>query len=269
MPIMSAENIAASLMPLGNAGKWPEVPPGITIFCDLDGPLVDVSKRYYKTYQLAISETQAYLQRRGQALQLTPLNAAQFWQMKRERVPDADIAFCSGLRHDQIELFLASVQDIVNQPLLLREDRLQPDVSPSLACLQQYDIPLSVITLRWQEQAQQLLQQFQIDHYFKQICGAADGSGAYDNFVEGKQALLSDLVRPMSMDARRNAWMIGDTEADMLAGKALGLSTIALSCGIRSQAYLQRLEPTTVQPDLKTAVHYLLTHTVHRKHPSS
>jgi hypothetical protein len=70
MPIMSAENIAASLMPLGNAGKWPEVPPGITIFCDLDGPLVDVSKRYYKTYQLAIAETQAYLQRRGKRFNL-------------------------------------------------------------------------------------------------------------------------------------------------------------------------------------------------------
>jgi phosphoglycolate phosphatase len=229
--------------------------------------LVDVSKRYYKTYQLALAETQAYLQRQGHSVQLTPLSAAQFWQMKRERFPDADIAFCSGLRHDQIELFLANVEDIVNQPLLLREDRLQPDVSHSLAHLQQYDIPLSVVTLRWQEQAQQLLQQFHIDHYFKQICGAADGSGAYSNFIEGKQAILSGLVRPMSADARRNTWIIGDTEADILAGQALGLSTVALSCGIRSQAYLQRLAPTTVQPNLKMAVHYLLTHAVEHSSP--
>jgi phosphoglycolate phosphatase len=263
---MSADNIAESSMKSGNVNTQSTVPLGMTVFCDLDGPLVDVSKRYYKTYQLALAETQASLQRQGHPLQLTSLSAAQFWQMKRERIPDADIAFCSGLRHDQIELFLASVEDIVNQPLLLREDCLQPDVLRSLAHLQQHDILLSVVTLRWQEQAQQLLQQFQIDHYFKQICGAVDGSGAYSNFVEGKQALLSDLVRPLSTDARQNAWIIGDTEADILAGQALGLSTVALSCGIRSQAYLKRLEPTTVQPNLQMAVQYLLTHTIN--HPS-
>ncbi len=29
----------------------------MTVFCDLDGPLIDVSARYYKTYRLAIAQT--------------------------------------------------------------------------------------------------------------------------------------------------------------------------------------------------------------------
>ena len=37
--------------------------------------------------------------------------------------------------------------------------------------------------------------------------------------------------------------IIGDTEADVLAGKRLSLVTIAVASGIRSRQYLQALEP--------------------------
>jgi phosphoglycolate phosphatase-like HAD superfamily hydrolase len=52
--------------------------------------------------------------------------------------------------------------------------------------------------------------------------------------------------------------MIGDTEADMSAGQALGLPTIALTCGIRSSIYLKGFSPTYLQRDLYAAVEALV-----------
>jgi phosphoglycolate phosphatase len=232
----------------------------IQVFCDLDGPLIDVSRRYYRTYQLAIAEVQAHVQERS--LSLTPLSSSQFWQMKQERMPDADIAFCSGLRHEQIELFLAKVLDIVNQPTLLQEDCVQSGVFQSLQLLKRLGASLSVVTLRCQAQAVQLLKQFQLDSFFDKICGAQDRLSAYQNYTEGKQALLRGLMAEMTPSAHSQQWMIGDTEADVQAGQALGLSTVALTCGMRSRQYLQRLEPTTVQADLRSATQYLMAQAI-------
>jgi phosphoglycolate phosphatase-like HAD superfamily hydrolase len=55
--------------------------------------------------------------------------------------------------------------------------------------------------------------------------------------------------------------MIGDTEADLLAGQAISIPTIALTCGIRSHYYLNQFKPTRIHDDLLAAAHYLLEKT--------
>jgi phosphoglycolate phosphatase len=231
----------------------------IKVFCDLDGPLIDVSERYYKTYQLALAETQANAQSQGHELHLTPLSASQFWRMKQARMPDTEIAHGSGLRHGEVEQFLATVQKMVNQPLLLHADRLQSGVARSLQVLQQQGIEVSVVTLRCQGQAFQLLRHYQIDHFFAQIRGTNDPLAVYQNYAVCKQQLLSDVMTQSGIDpSHTDCWMIGDTEADVIAGQMLGLSTIAVTCGMRNYRYLEKLHPTSIQPNLSLAIHYLL-----------
>lgn len=232
----------------------------IKVFCDLDGPLIDVSQRYYKTYQLALANTQALTQLQGHSIEVTPLSRLRFWQMKQERVPDSEIARCSGLHHAQIESFLAQVQEIVNHPMLLQEDRLQPKVAQALQQLQNYGIDMSVVTLRWQPQAMQLLQDCQVGHHFVEIRGTDDPLAAYQNYTAGKQQLLSEVMAQAGIGiTSHDCWMIGDTEADILAGQALGFSTIAVTCGMRNYRYLQQLQPTSIQPNLSIAIDYLLS----------
>lgn len=232
----------------------------VKVFCDLDGPLIDVSERYYKTYQLALAEVQDYAQSQGNELSLSPLSAAQFWQMKQERVPDVDIAHCSGLRGGEVERFLATVQERVNQPHLLQQDRLQSGVVQSLQVLQQQGIEVSVVTLRCQGEAFQVLHKYQIDHFFAQIQGTDDPLAAYQNYAICKQQLLSDVMRQSGINPdQTDCWMIGDTEADVLAGQMLGFSTIAVTCGIRNYRYLEKLHPTSIQPNLSLAIDYLLS----------
>ncbi len=45
-----------------------------------------------------------------------------------------------------------------------------------------------------------------------------------------------------------DSWMVGDTEADILAGKTMGILTIELTCGIMSHCQLSQLEPTAIDP---------------------
>lgn len=229
----------------------------LTIFCDLDGPLIDVSQRYYKTYQLALAETQAYVQAQGETLALTPLSHDQFWSMKQSKRPDIEIAYLSGLSGSHIDFFMQQVRTIVNQPLLLQEDRLQPGVHEALDKLIHQGAQLAVVTLRCQDQVDQVLHQHHLTPYFRLIRGTDDTQAAYKNYAVCKQALIQDSINAMGLTNHQQIWMIGDTEADVLAAQAMKIKTVALTCGMRNHAFLSSLRPTSIQSDLPTATQFI------------
>lgn len=224
-----------------------------TLFCDFDGPIVDVSDRYYHTYQLGLDEIAAFYWRQGITLPICCLSKDQFWQMKQERTPDVEIAMRSGLQGEQIDQFLELVKQIVNQPDLLERDQIQPGVKWALALLHSQGVRLVLVTLRQQPQAQQMLQDHGLDTLFSGIWGACDEDAAYLNQADHKTSLLQQAAHCF----QGTAWMTGDTEADIIAGQTVGIPTIALTCGIRSKAYLQKFQPTRIHSDLLSAAHYL------------
>jgi len=229
----------------------------LTLLCDFDGPLFDVSERYYQTYQLGLADAQTLYQTQGIALPIQVLTKEQFWQMKQNRVADAEIALRSGLRSQQIDVFLESVQQRVNQPALLQQDQLQPGVGWALALLHACGVKLAVVTLRCQTQARQILEQYGLAQLFTSIRGTQDELAAYQNYTELKKQLVREVLTENTLLQSRT-WLVGDTEADVLAGQAAGISTIAVTCGIRSAAYLQALQPTRMHHDLLSVAHYLV-----------
>lgn len=235
---------------------------GLTVFCDFDGPIIDVSERYYSTYQLGLADTQAVYQAQGLTLPLQLLSKEQFWQMKQDRVPDVEIAMRSGLvQQEQIDVFLQRVGQIVNQPTLLQKDQLQPGVRWALTLLHTKGIRLVLVTLRCQNQATQILQEYGLLGLFSGIYGTEDDQAAYQNYADCKTQLLAKAVAEhgLSGNLAHTAWMIGDTEADILAGQALEIPTIAVTCGIRSRRYVERLQPTCILSDLVSAVQHVVT----------
>jgi phosphoglycolate phosphatase len=230
-----------------------------TLFCDFDGPIVDVSDRYYHTYQIGLAELESFYRNAGISLPVRVLSKTQFWQMKQERTPDVEIAMRSGLQGKQIDHFLTRVTRIVNQPTLLHQDQLQPGVRWALAMLQAKGVRLVLVTLRCQNQATQMLQDYGLDHLFSAIWGTQDENAAYSNQSDHKTQLLERAIAhlPWENHCTTQTWMIGDTEADVLAGQALNVPTIALTCGIRSHNYLQKLQPTRIHTDLLSAVQHL------------
>lgn len=230
---------------------------GMTVFCDFDGPIIDVSERYYSTYQLGLADTEASYKEQGICLHLQTLTQEQFWQMKQARLPDIEIAMRSGLQGEQVDAFVRRVSQIVNEPNLLHKDRLQPGVQWALALLHSQGVRLVLVTLRRQTQATQILENYGLANLFSCIQGTGDDQSAYHNYSEVKKQLLAEVMAQQNV-LPASAWMIGDTEADILAGQALEIPTIALTCGLRSRFYLQQFQPTRITSDLLSAAHYLL-----------
>jgi phosphoglycolate phosphatase len=240
----------------------------MTVFCDFDGPIVDVSDRYYSTYHLALTDTAKFYREFSQPSpknldlleKLTVLTKAQFWQMKQNRVPDREIAMQSGLGEAETDYFLRRVMEIVNCANLLHLDKIQPGVTWALGLLRSQGCKLILVTLRDRSEAIDMLEQNGLRPLFTGIYGTASSEAAYQNYSQIKTQLLQRAMREHHVTHPNldRSWMIGDTEADVLAGQAMGISTIALTCGIRSNHQLSQLQPTLIKTDLLCAVHHLV-----------
>ncbi len=224
------------------------------VFCDFDGPIVDVSERYYQTYRMGLLAIEQQYQL-GSALQ--PLSKAQFWQMKQNRTADIEIAVRSGLPIALFDPFMQQVERIVNHPSLLRWDQIQPSAQAALEHFRQSGVRLVLVTLRHPRQVQDFLQVQDLAHLVDEVYGAWDVRAAHANRVAQKHELLAEAIAQQQAQGHltQNSWMVGDTEADVLAGQSAGLSTAAIACGARSADYLQQLAPTKIYSGLLAAAH--------------
>ncbi len=235
-----------------------------TIFCDFDGPIVDVSDRYYNTYLTALQEIQVEHQRADQPTEgLPPVRAMakdQFWSMKQHRIPDIEIALRSGLQASEIDSFLHRVKQLVNQRHLLHYDCLQPGIDWALHLLHKHNVRIVLVTLRCREQAVQFLGEHGLLPLFTDVYGTSNENVAYLNVVDYKINLLSKAWHDhLSRYGRPGqSWMIGDTEADIQAGQAVGIPTVAITSGIRCQSYLRKFDPSYTFETLLDAAHELV-----------
>ena len=236
-----------------------------TLFCDFDGPIVDVSDRYYATYRQALDQLRVDLSLCGsqqrQAIHFNGLTKAQFWYLKQHRIPDFEIAIRSGIPESQVDAFLEIVQTLVNQPSLLHHDCLQPGIRWALELMNSQGVRLVLVTLRRQAQVEEILKSYQLDHLFKAVWGTHDIDAAYVNSADCKIALLKKAWADacQRLGTPQIAWMVGDTEADILAGQAQNIGTVALTCGIRSRAYLSQYQPDHICADLVSVTHSVVS----------
>ncbi|PSR16943.1 HAD family hydrolase [filamentous cyanobacterium CCP3] len=227
----------------------------ITIFCDFDGPIADVSERYYATYRQGLAWVCSQAQLQNDRVAIRYLSKSQFWTFKQNRVPDRQIAHWSGLEGGYIDAFLAQVSRIVNHATLLERDQVQPQARAGLELLHQCGARVVLVTLRPPEQVMQFLAQHDLHWAISDLYGMPRVDVAYTNQASHKIERLKAAIATQQRQGYdlRHAWMIGDTEADIMAGQTLGIDTIAVTCGIRSSSYLQSFRPTHLLPDLWTA----------------
>lgn len=240
-----------------------------TIFCDFDGPIVDVSHRYYATYLGALAKFNALVQVEGNQVEGKPstirhLSKTQFWTFKQNRIPDRQIAHWSGLEGDNIDRFLAEVSYSVNHASLLHYDRLQPRVREGLDIINQCGLRVVLVTLRSPKQVRDFLHRHQLEWAIADLFGMEAVDSAYGNRPDHKVERLQTAMAKQSSQGYnlRHALMIGDTEADIMAGQTLGIDTVAVTCGIRSSNYLQSFRPTRLSPDLWSVAQMLQRRTV-------
>lgn len=197
------------------------------ILLDLDGPILDVSDRYYRLY----SDTLA-------ALGYPILDKANYWSLKRDKVTESEILALSNARRSLKEyrdLRLKQIETVQ----YLKYDALQKNVHGVLSFLSN-NFSLYMVTLRrlraslmWE------LDFFHIRQYFKDVLSS------YDEEIPKwkiKWSLINDYF---GEKFEENSIIVGDTETDIRAGQELGFRTIAVLSGIRNE-----IKITDANPDM-------------------
>jgi len=198
--------------------------PITTILYDLDGTLIDSRRDIALAFQYAmrrivegaLPDETAIAQHIGKPLEhmarelgypLSPAQLLTFHAMYRSRYA----AFCAHYT------------------------RPYPGVTATLHALS--SLTFGVVTTKAQEQAETVLHQLQMTSFFQHIQGWVPGL----QLKPAPDAVLAALAALHC--APQQALMVGDTTADILAGKAAGLKTCAVTYGFGSPEDLQYCQP--------------------------
>jgi phosphoglycolate phosphatase len=198
-----------------------------TVLCDLDGTLIDSRRDIALAFQHAlrhvvggiVPEEAAIARHIGKALE----------HMARE--------LGYGLSPPQLTTFLDTYRQHYAASEA-RHTRLYPGVTTTLQALS--SVTFGVVTTKAQEQAETVLRQLHLRAFFRHVQGWVPGlqlKPAPDTVVAALTALRC---------APQQALMVGDTAADILAGKAAGLQTCAVTYGFGTVTELRRCQPDYV-----------------------
>jgi phosphoglycolate phosphatase-like HAD superfamily hydrolase len=225
--------------------------PMLRIITDFDGPIMDVSERYYQVYLLCLQQTQ----QPGQAVTL--LSKDEFWAMKRSQVPEAEIGRRSGLQPDQAQEFSQRRREQAHQLIHMQHDRLIPSALAALTAIQKSGIDLVVMTMRRDRELAYAFSQAPLAPFFppeRCYCLANDYIKTKDEL--DKPLLMARAVAELPPAER--TWMIGDTEADIAAAHSQQIPIYGVLSGIRDRETLGKYQPEKIVADLQTAVTEIL-----------
>lgn len=235
---------------------------GFILCTDFDGPVVDVSERYYRVYRFCLEK----MQQEYPGLTPTVLSKSEFWALKRAKVSETEIGRRSGLDPDQAQRFRQYRQETVHTFPYFQWDVLLPGVRQVLAELQRQGVPVYVMTMRRQRELTFALEQFGLETLFPpayRYCVADDFVKTQDH--RDKPLLLAQALAQIA--PTQPVWMVGDTEADIIAAQTQGIPVVAVLSGIRDRATLETYQPDFIAPDLAAAV-ALITHQVSANSPT-
>ncbi|MDH6061324.1 HAD family hydrolase [Chrysosporum bergii ANA360D] len=223
----------------------------LRLITDFDGPIIDVSERYYRVYQFCLEKI------RYPEQSVKQLSQAEFWQLKRSRVPEKQIALNSGLDATQAQEFAQLRRKTVHTDGYFQYDTLVPGAVDALLQIQQAGIDLAVMTMRRVRELDYAVNKYQLGCFFpKSRCYCLENDYVKTSDIEDKPLLMERALAELPMAA--DTWMVGDTEADIAAAKKYNIKVIAVECGIRDRAQLEIYQPDLIVEDLSTAVKLIL-----------
>ncbi len=216
----------------------------LPILCvDLDGTFINCENRYYSVYRDII------LKMAG-----VPLPQKLFWALKREKAPDDELLRMSRIVGLESANYRSQAIEQIEQIDYLNLDDLFPAVLPALEEARSYFNKIVLITLRRNSNTlHNQLDRLDITRHLDHIL-----SGSNDNVTawQMKADLFQSLGIAMDRD-RAGDYFIGDTEVDILAGKQIGLKTIAVTSGIRSKKILEKYGPDCIFRNFVDFIHSL------------
>jgi phosphoglycolate phosphatase-like HAD superfamily hydrolase len=217
------------------------------IITDFDGPIMDLSDRYYHVYQLCLNR----VKEPNQSIKI--LTKAEFWTYKRAKIPEQQVGIASGLTAAQAEIF-KQIRDLTAHQLqYLSLDRIVPGAIAALEQIQASGVELIVMTLRRNCELNAAFNQYDLAHFFPpncRYCLADDYQKQGD--IQDKTQLMAQALAQLKPDP--NTWMIGDTETDIIAAQTHNIKVIGVLSGIRDRDRLAQYQPDRIVDDLASSL---------------
>jgi phosphoglycolate phosphatase-like HAD superfamily hydrolase len=206
----------------------------LDIYLDLDGTLLDVSERYYRIYQDIMT-----------SLQQPILTKDRYWEYKRSKVPESQIVALTAIDHSVFPIYSEIRKRLLEDPRYLDFDRLVLSSLNQILANLSKSCCLYLVTMR--KKRVTLLNQLKklnLYCYFQDILSPSSELPSDAPSWEIKANLICSRGKP------RPGIIVGDTEADILAGKELGLGTYAVLSGLRDRRFLVELDPDVIIYDI-------------------
>ncbi len=222
----------------------------LRIITDFDGPIMDVSERYYQVYQFCLSQ----ISRPDQIIHQLP--KSEFWRLKRAQVPERQIGQMSGLDDMQAAEFARLRRQTVHTRPYLNYDTPIAGATETLEQIQALGIDLLVMTMRRTSELEEAFSRCDLGRFFapdRRYCLSEDYVKTTD--VGDKPLLMQRAIAELPP---AESWMVGDTEADIAAAKTHGLKVVSVLSGIRDRTQLSQHQPDWVAADLGEAVDIIL-----------
>jgi phosphoglycolate phosphatase/pyrophosphatase PpaX len=190
---------------------------------DLDGTLIDSYKTIYKS----TLETLEFLQINE------PLQAQEFQKrighhflhiFEELKIPIPDIEHF-------INIYKSFYFDFIDESVLY------PGVRNTLEFLFSKKIPISLLTTKIQDQAEKIIEHFNLRNFFSYIMGRREGTG-----LKPSPEPLLFICRELNVNPS-DTLIVGDSELDIRCGKNAGALTCAAVYGYRSKEVLSAEEP--------------------------
>ncbi|BFM40804.1 HAD family hydrolase [Synechocystis sp. LKSZ1] len=223
----------------------------LRLITDFDGPIMDVSERYYRVYLYCLEQ----VQEPGQALHV--LTKSDFWQLKRAKVAEVEIGRRSGLVESQVQRFADLRRQTVHTLPYLVHDLPHPGAVETLEYLQSLGVELVVMTMRRVCELEEALERNHLGRFFApqhRYCLSNDYVKTGD--TKDKPLLMQRAIR--ELPPHDTVWMVGDTEADILAAQSADIPVIGVLSGIRNQEQLERYGPLRIMANLREATEFIL-----------
>jgi HAD superfamily hydrolase (TIGR01549 family) len=196
----------------------------LTHYCfDMDGTLIDSNKTIYEATVFTLRE-----------LKINFIMDEQLFGLKIGQ-HFVDIFNAFNIDVPDFDTFISIYK--YNYFKQMRYSRLYDGVKDILIELKKRGAKVSLLTTKAQDQAEKIIDYFELNDYFDLIMGRRDGI-AYKPSPESLIRICDDLSVKV-----KNTLMIGDTELDIQCGKNAGSYTCAVLYGYRTKELLEVEKP--------------------------
>lgn len=219
----------------------------LRLITDFDGPVMDVSERYYRVYCFCLESVSDRRQ------QVNQLSKDAFWAMKRAQVPEVEIGQRSGLSPSQSREFARLRKETVHQVPQLVHDKPVAGAIASLERAEAMGVELVVMTMRRVRELDDALERYDLGRFFpteRRYCLANDYVKTGDS--KDKPKLMAAAIAELAPATK--TWMVGDTEADIAAARFGKVPAIAVLSGIRDRNRLESFGPDAIVDNLGAAL---------------